>query len=1075
VSISQAAAALGLSDDALARRFGEGSFQRGRAYARQHRVGRVAAGGGEDRVLVTATVDGTRTYQTVVSLEAGLGVTSLTSHCTCPLGGDCKHVVALLIALRDLSAAAIEQPAPTAAAGRTPVPAWQRALHQVAEEAGGLPRGVPLALQVTLVRDGLLALQPLQRGASGRWIRGGLQWDHLGGLTHTYRAPHVEALRSIDASSGPGRYANYYSRDRAVSLNGSRPTVWLALRDAHEAGVEFVPGPRTPPVRLADGPASLVLDVEATESGLALTTRFAVPGASAGDEVHLIGHPGHGVSARVGDLLLLAPLERPLTVAQARLANQRRIEVPQSDVPAFASGYLPALRRSVTVREAEGLDLPEAPRPEVDLQVSFHPGHRATLRWSVRYGPVAGEPVSLDVVPQPDDPPVRDPDAEGALFASLPEGPWPTVHTPFGRRPAGEAILAGRAAIELATDALPLLEALEGVSVTVHGEVPDYRESTDAPEVRLRVREPEDGSTDWFNLAVDVTLGDEEVPFVELFTALALGHDHLVLESGTWFSLDTPELAQLRHLIEEARELGEGEPGEFRLRVEHAGLWAELVALGVVAEQAASWQQSVAGLLDLTELPPVEVPAGLDATLRPYQVEGFRWLTFLWTSRLGGILADDMGLGKTLQALAVVVAAHERGELSDPVLVVAPTSVLATWASEAARFAPGLDVRVVTRTASKRGMPLAEAAAGAQVVVTSYTLLRLDAEEYAAQRWSAVFLDEAQFVKNRHARAYQAVRKLRAGVRIAITGTPLENNLMDLWSLLSITAPGLYPDPDRFTELYRRPIENRTDPEALPRLRRRIRPLMLRRTKQAVAAELPPKQEQVLPVTLTPGHRRLYDKQLHAERQKVLGLVGDLNRNRIAILRSLTLLRQLSLSPALVDPAHPAQSAKIDVLVEMLTELAAEGHRALVFSQFTSFLALVKHRLDVAGIHYQYLDGRTRDRAARVDAFRTGDDPAFLISLKAGGFGLTLTEADYVFVLDPWWNPAAELQAIDRTHRIGQDKSVTVYRLVSADTIEERVVALQQRKRDLFDQVVGSDADLAAPLSAADIRGLLDL
>ncbi len=249
---------------------------------------------------------------------------------------------------------------------------------------------------------------------------------------------------------------------------------------------------------------------------------------------------------------------------------------------------------------------------------------------------------------------------------------------------------------------------------------------------------------------------------------------------------------------------------------------------------------------------------------------------------------------------------------------------------------------------------------------------------------------------------------------------------------------------------------------------------MLRRTKAAVASELPDKQEQVVAVELAPPHRKLYDRHLARERQKVLGLVDDLSRNRITILRSLTLLRQLSLSPALIDDDYPAASAKIDALIEMLGEVIAEGHRALVFSQFTGFLKLVRARLDAEGIGYSYLDGRTRDRAARIASFREGDAPVFLISLKAGGFGLTLTEADYVFILDPWWNPAAESQAIDRTHRIGQDKPVNVYRLVAADTIEEKVVALQETKRDLFASVVGQASDMAAPLSAEDIRGLLE-
>jgi SNF2 family DNA or RNA helicase len=303
----------------------------------------------------------------------------------------------------------------------------------------------------------------------------------------------------------------------------------------------------------------------------------------------------------------------------------------------------------------------------------------------------------------------------------------------------------------------------------------------------------------------------------------------------------------------------------------------------------------------------------------------------------------------------------------------------------------------------------------------------------------------------------------------------MENNLMDLWSLLSIAAPGLFARPEVFTQLYRKPIESGTDPEALPRLRRRIRPLMLRRTKAAVVAELPPKQEQLLAVELDPVHRRIYDRHLAAERKRVLRLVDDLDHNRFEILRSLTLLRQLSLSPVLVDPGQPDCSAKIDTLIDMLAEASAEGHRALVFSQFTSFLALVRARLAREGIGYQYLDGRTRKRAERIEAFRTGADPVFLISLKAGGFGLTLTEADYVFILDPWWNPAAETQAIDRTHRIGQTSPVMVYRMVSENTIEGKVVALQERKRDLFARVVDDGSGLAAPLSAEDIRGLLDL
>ncbi len=313
-----------------------------------------------------------------------------------------------------------------------------------------------------------------------------------------------------------------------------------------------------------------------------------------------------------------------------------------------------------------------------------------------------------------------------------------------------------------------------------------------------------------------------------------------------------------------------------------------------------------------------------------------------------------------------------------------------------------------------------------------------------------------------------------ARFKLAITGTPVENNLMDLWSMLSIVAPGLFPSPQKFTEQYRTPIERGGNAEALATLRRRIRPLMRRRTKEQVAAELPPKQEQVLEVVLNPKHRKVYDTHLQRERRKVLGLVDDLQRNRFTIFRSLTLLRQLALDASLVDPEYAGiRSSKIDAFLEHLHEVVAEGHRALVFSQFTGFLASVRKRLDAEGLPYSYLDGRTRDRQRRIDEFREGRAPVFLISLKAGGFGLNLTEADYVFVLDPWWNPAVEAQAVDRTHRIGQDKTVMVYRLVAAGTIEEKVLALQERKRDLFARVMDDDGGaLSSALTTEDSWGL---
>jgi SNF2 family DNA or RNA helicase len=433
-----------------------------------------------------------------------------------------------------------------------------------------------------------------------------------------------------------------------------------------------------------------------------------------------------------------------------------------------------------------------------------------------------------------------------------------------------------------------------------------------------------------------------------------------------------------------------------------------------------------------------------------------------------------MGLGKTLQALALICHTKENGKTDLPYLVVAPTSVVENWASECRTFVPDLRALVINETERRRGVPLAEIARSADMVITSYALFRLEYEDYESVEWAGIFIDEAQFAKNRQSKTYQQLRRFPVPFKVAITGTPMENNLMELWSLLSITAPGLFTNPDRFEEHYRVPIEKHADSERLAQLRRRVQPLMVRRTKEQVLAELPDKQEQVLELDLSPKHKRLYDTYLARERQKVLGLIGDMSRNRFEIFRSLTLLRQASLDVSLVDEQHATvPSTKLDVLMEMLEEIVADGHRVLVFSQFTRFLSAARKRIAASGIDHCYLDGRTRKREAVFSAFRSGEAPVFLISLKAGGFGLNLTEADYCILLDPWWNPATEAQAIDRVHRIGQTRKVMVYRLVANDTIEEKVMALKAKKSALFANVLDAAGLESGALTAADIRSLV--
>ncbi len=1080
---------------------------RGLAYAKQGRVIdlEVRRAGAD----ATGWVGGSagQTYETQVSLHPvstpAAGPTALHrwhSHCTCPMVGDCKHAVAVAATVRERQRAPgpemARPPALETASPPAPAPTWERALGGLLDDGDeGEAEHTPVGLLIEEARPtpgrprgderAQLRIRPVVPGVRGGWIRTGVSWETFAGGYYglgrvTYADDQRDALTAVaDAHRRSVRAFGYGRMPDAILLDHLGPG-WVALvRAADHAGVRLLTDLKEEgEVAFAPDPAELVVDVVRTPDGAELHPRLDLPGGSE-SATHMVGTPATGFWLRDGSTLVLGALAEPLDTTRQRLLDLGVIEVPEADWARFTVTHLPALRRKARVRSlSSDLDLPDTVPPRLSLTVTFEEGHRAHLVWGFRYGSVDGG-VFVALSEEQHDP-MRDRHAERELVDELLAVPEVAGFEPLWqvvakvRRLVPERRLHGFSTVSFA-ELLPVLEEHRGLELTVVGEPADYSEAVEAPLISVSTSDAEGGFTDWFDLGISVTVGGEEAPLAPLIEALARGHERLILDSGTWFSLDRPELDALRALVEEARSLQDKPSDPLRISVVHAGLWEELAALGVVEQQSERWARSVGALLDLESVEPAEVPAGLDATLRPYQVDGFRWLSLLWDTGLGGVLADDMGLGKTMQMLAMVLRAQERGELEDPVLVVAPTSVLSTWAGEAARFAPGLKVVVVDRTRGKAKVGLEETIAGADLVITSYAVARIDEVAWRSRPWAAVVLDEAQFVKNHQAKTYQAVRRLSARAKFAITGTPLENSLMDLWSLLSIVAPGLHPRPAHFKEQWAKPIENDGNAELLASLRRRIRPLMLRRTKEAVATELPPKMEQVLSVDLHPRHRAVYDRHLQRERQRLLGLIDDVDGNRIAILRALTVLRQMSLDPSLVDDAYAglAASAKIDALVEQVSELAEEGHRALVFSQFTGFLALVRARLDAEDIRYEYLDGSTRDRAARIASFREGDAPVFLISLKAGGFGLTLTEADYVFVLDPWWNPAAEAQAIDRTHRIGQTRPVNVYRLVSRDTIEEKVVALQERKRDLFARVVDEGAALSSSMTADDLRELL--
>ena len=1096
-----------------------GSYARGASYAGQGAVVQLRwePSQGALQGLVRGSSGGFYTTIAYLSPGSGPALTFSRGVCSCPVAADCKHVVALVLT------AAGAGPGPGADAGpgiRPPLslvpqqarapeaaPAWAASLDSLLEPpapAAGLQALAPLAIELTLVP----AIPPrltgrLMQARGAGWVAGSLSWSKLDSLQYygNYPPAQVRALHEIYALSryGSGRTGYYsYGDEKYIDLGVFQSRqLWPLLDDAQSAGLRLVQRGRLGEVPEI-GAAEVVLDVTSLPDGDGLVLASHVDGLPAGfAPVRFIGTEGHGlVYASRTDIdesdscgswhIGLARLARPVPAQLQRmvLAGQR-LEVPWAERARFRDGYYPRLRRAAPVISSDGSFTPPViGGPTLVLRASYLAGHQADIGWEWAYqvgdsrlrlppDPAAGSGAdgNRDALGY------RDQAAERAIVAGL-DGPLLSLGL-VRPGPGGPALvpgirLGGIDTMRFSTEVLPLLAGQAGIAVEVGGEPADYREASDSLRIGVSAGAI-DGDADWFDLGITISVDGRSVPFSDVFVALSRGEPYLLLPDGAYFALDKPELQALGRLIGEARALQDVPGGDLRISRFQAGFWEELTELGVVASQAAAWRDQVAGLLSAGSVEPRQPPAMLQAQLRPYQLDGYSWLAFLWEHRLGGILADDMGLGKTLQSLALICHARQEDPAGAPFLIVAPTSVVPNWAAEASRFAPGLKVVLVRETDARRGQPLGDLVAGADAVVTSYALLRIDIASYAAAGWSGLILDEAQFAKNHHSKVYQCARRLPARFKLAITGTPMENNLMELWALLSITAPGLFPSPDRFRDYYARPIEKSGQPELLGQLRRRIRPLVKRRTKEQVASDLPPKQEQVLEVDLHPRHRRLYQTHLQRERQKVLGLIHDLNANRFTIFRSLTLLRQLSLHAGLVDETyHDVPSSKIDVLTEHLLDVIGGGHRALVFSQFTGFLGKVREELDSRGIPYCYLDGSTRNRSAVLGRFSSGAVPVFLISLKAGGFGLNLTEADYCFLLDPWWNPATEAQAVDRTHRIGQTRNVMVYRLIARDTIEEKVMALKARKAELVASVLDEGNVFGARLDAEDIRGLFD-
>ncbi|MFO7871435.1 MAG: SNF2-related protein [Kiritimatiellia bacterium] len=573
--------------------------------------------------------------------------------------------------------------------------------------------------------------------------------------------------------------------------------------------------------------------------------------------------------------------------------------------------------------------------------------------------------------------------------------------------------------------------------------------------------------TDWFDLEGHIDFDGVEVPMPEVLKAVRSGERMIRLGDGSAGVLPEKWLRQLELISGTATIKGEN--------VRFAKTQAFLLDALLAEQPGVSWDDTFERLRSeirgFSGIRTLKEPRSFAGVLREYQREGLGWFDFLQRFGFGGCLADDMGLGKTVQALALLEA--RRGNGAGPSLVVVPSSVVVNWMNEAERFVPELPAMNHTGTDRIKD---ADAMPGEGIVITSYAILRRDIEWLRNADFDYVILDEAQAIKNAKTATAKAARLLKASYRLAMSGTPIENHLGELWSLFEFLNAGMLGASGAFDKaLSNAGLE--VGGEAGDLLCRAVRPFIMRRTKEQVARELPEKHEETVFCELPTAQRKLYDELRDYYRQMLAGKIdGDgFGRSKIMVLEALLRLRQVACHPGLVDETRRGKSsAKLDLLLEQIEDLIAEGHKALVFSQFTTMLSLVRDRLDSRKIAYEYLDGRTRRRAERVERFQTDTAcPVFLISLKAGGLGLNLTSADYVIVLDPWWNPAVEAQAIDRTHRIGQTQKVFAYRLVAKDTVEERILDLQQKKRKLADSIIKADSSLIRNLTREDLELLL--
>ena len=739
------------------------------------------------------------------------------------------------------------------------------------------------------------------------------------------------------------------------------------------------------------------------------------------------------------------------------------IEVPTEDIPNFLDQYVEDLANQFLVEAPDLItDIDCSPIPclyldEIDQSLVV------SLRFD--YGGIViapqKSPPAVTLRPDPEDAKLiriaRKHELEASAFEILRQQPLRR-----GEQTGEFRLKARSSAIDFVVHSIPQLAEF-GFHVYGTEDLKSVQINRGQAALSVSI----ESGQDWFDLKTDASFGGVSVPTANLLHALRHSEKYVKLIDGSIGQLPEEWIARFKRIGDFGQVTSEG----FKLRDFHAVLAEDLEGDTVSVYFGEDFREKLRNLAVNSDIPKFEVPAPLQETLREYQKAGYDWLHFLRIRGFGGILADDMGLGKTLQVLAYFLSLKPKH--IRPHLIILPRSLMFNWLRESAHFTPTLSVKTydgVNRVRNKSSF------AGADVILTTYGIALRDFDLIRDIPFDTIVLDEAQAIKNPGSQIARAVRTLTAEHRITVTGTPIENSVSELWSQFAFLNPGLLGSFEAFREKFATPIERRQDAEAASTLRRLVFPFIMRRTKEQAASELPPRTERIVFAHLSGQQRKLYDETRDHYRSELLQLIGKegMQRSRIKVIEALLRLRQIANHPRLFIPGAPPGSGKIELLKDLIATVKSEGNKCLVFSQFVKMLTIIRGEFDSMEIPYSYLDGSTREREAEVDAFQ--NDPNirfFLISLKAGGVGLNLTEADYVIHVDPWWNPAVEQQASDRAHRIGQDKPVFIYKLIAKDTVEEKILQLQERKRTITNQVITNESGFFKNITVDDVQELL--